>query len=743
MSRELIRERPAARTPGKLGAARPPDERREPTTTAVDPPRSQHGRPLTGSERAFFEPRLGHDLGAVRIHADPAAREFSRGLAARAVTIGSDIFCRDGMPALDDEPERELLGHELAHVAQHRAHRATAPVPVDPADSAAERDAAHAAGILARGGAVGVLPAVATPVAHRSTDVELGFKSEPAPAHGPRPEIVDSAVAAMSTVDKFLEAIRRAEFGHALGDRLDELKDPKSLALMTLFVGATIVMQGTPIGWLIDVAGTAWGIYSLGMDGVAVVKHLMAFCDKAANATSVADLDEAGEHLATACATVAVDLVVAFLLRKLTKPGATESPVAGEAPTPPPERVVISHESILGREPGAPELVPTRGVPPQPGPGRPAGPPGPVPDVPRHGPAGPALPEELGEIEQIGDSVSPLTATAQPALATIGAAAEGGGGSVVPPVPGRTKTTATAMAGEDGEGGGPEPPAPGSRTPGERPGDHPAPAETSEPTPTRAPASIGAPAPAGQAAPGLQAAPVAGTPRSYKFVPGFGEREAQVPPPAGWEFTDHVKVEPDHRSVTVTTFVTAPGGQKGSMTRGYAVVAGQGTLLMPSVNLQSIPKDARMLPTDPKMVPGEGTPLEAYMTTRQMKIMAGVVGEGWSLDRLHTVFMSPITNARTILEFARLTNPKPPMPPMPPEEAILQTHSVQYAKNSIVQSGRRIVSVTVSGGATKPASSLLVDDATLRKYGIGPNDEVLTDFTITITVEPAPGSAEP
>jgi hypothetical protein len=64
---------------------------------------------MSAADRAYFEPRLGHDIGAVRIHADAGARAFSRGLGARALTVGTDIFCRDGMPTADDASGRELL----------------------------------------------------------------------------------------------------------------------------------------------------------------------------------------------------------------------------------------------------------------------------------------------------------------------------------------------------------------------------------------------------------------------------------------------------------------------------------------------------------------------------------------------------------------------------------------------------------------------------------------------------------
>jgi hypothetical protein len=49
------------------------------------------GRPLSISERTFFEPRMGYDFGAVRIHTDVGAQRSARRLNARAYTVGSDI----------------------------------------------------------------------------------------------------------------------------------------------------------------------------------------------------------------------------------------------------------------------------------------------------------------------------------------------------------------------------------------------------------------------------------------------------------------------------------------------------------------------------------------------------------------------------------------------------------------------------------------------------------------------------
>lgn len=75
------------------------------------------GRPLDLGTRRHFEPRFGADLGAVRIHDDPGTHRFARGIGARAFAIGSDIGFAEGRHSPATAAGRELLAHELAHVA--------------------------------------------------------------------------------------------------------------------------------------------------------------------------------------------------------------------------------------------------------------------------------------------------------------------------------------------------------------------------------------------------------------------------------------------------------------------------------------------------------------------------------------------------------------------------------------------------------------------------------------------------
>jgi hypothetical protein len=75
------------------------------------------GRPLDSDARAGMDVRFGHDFSRVRVHTDEAAARSAASLGTRAYAVGDHIaFARNefapGTPA-----GRELLAHELFHVA--------------------------------------------------------------------------------------------------------------------------------------------------------------------------------------------------------------------------------------------------------------------------------------------------------------------------------------------------------------------------------------------------------------------------------------------------------------------------------------------------------------------------------------------------------------------------------------------------------------------------------------------------
>jgi Domain of unknown function (DUF4157) len=87
----------------------------------------QGGRPPSAAERAFFEPRLGRDLGDVRLHTGPAADQAARAVGALAYTRGRDVVFRDGAYTPQTDAGQRLLAHELVHVMQQAGPAAVSP----------------------------------------------------------------------------------------------------------------------------------------------------------------------------------------------------------------------------------------------------------------------------------------------------------------------------------------------------------------------------------------------------------------------------------------------------------------------------------------------------------------------------------------------------------------------------------------------------------------------------------------
>ena len=81
------------------------------------------GRPLSGSERSFFEPRFGTDFSNVHIHNDKRAASVARSVNARAFTVGHNVVFGAGENSLNTLAGRKLLAHELMHVVQQSRNK--------------------------------------------------------------------------------------------------------------------------------------------------------------------------------------------------------------------------------------------------------------------------------------------------------------------------------------------------------------------------------------------------------------------------------------------------------------------------------------------------------------------------------------------------------------------------------------------------------------------------------------------
>jgi hypothetical protein len=94
------------------------------------------GHPLDVETRAFFEPRLGRDLGSVSVHSDSRAAESASHVRARAYTVGHDVVFGLGQYAPTSVNGKKLLAHELTHILQ----QGSTPQPMRQAPAAPEQE---------------------------------------------------------------------------------------------------------------------------------------------------------------------------------------------------------------------------------------------------------------------------------------------------------------------------------------------------------------------------------------------------------------------------------------------------------------------------------------------------------------------------------------------------------------------------------------------------------------------------
>lgn len=77
------------------------------------------GSPLDPATRGRMETAFGGaDFGAVRVHTGATATELNERVQAKAFTLGSDIYLRDGSVDAASSSGQELLAHELTHTIQ-------------------------------------------------------------------------------------------------------------------------------------------------------------------------------------------------------------------------------------------------------------------------------------------------------------------------------------------------------------------------------------------------------------------------------------------------------------------------------------------------------------------------------------------------------------------------------------------------------------------------------------------------
>jgi hypothetical protein len=85
------------------------------------------GAALSTSFRKEMEPKLGLDLGGVRIHTGQTATSAAASFGAEAFTVGRNIFFNDQEYRPDTTEGKKLLAHELVHVVQQTGAVANNP----------------------------------------------------------------------------------------------------------------------------------------------------------------------------------------------------------------------------------------------------------------------------------------------------------------------------------------------------------------------------------------------------------------------------------------------------------------------------------------------------------------------------------------------------------------------------------------------------------------------------------------
>ena len=91
--------------------------------TAAPPGASAAGVGLTPAERERFEPLLGLDLSAVRVHADPPAASLAAAQRSHAFAYGNHVVLGSRAQHAPADVRAHVLAHELVHVGQQAGPR--------------------------------------------------------------------------------------------------------------------------------------------------------------------------------------------------------------------------------------------------------------------------------------------------------------------------------------------------------------------------------------------------------------------------------------------------------------------------------------------------------------------------------------------------------------------------------------------------------------------------------------------
>ncbi len=159
----------------RLAAARGTQRRVAPSV--VHEVLSSGGRALDAGTRAFFEPRLGADLGAVRVHDSALAARSAQAVDAEAYAVGPHVVFDAGRLAPSHPEGFQLLAHELVHVVQSGTRVPQGDIRIGEPGAPEEQSATHAAARLSAALPAGLDGGAAEPALRRQPPDE----NKPAP----------------------------------------------------------------------------------------------------------------------------------------------------------------------------------------------------------------------------------------------------------------------------------------------------------------------------------------------------------------------------------------------------------------------------------------------------------------------------------------------------------------------------------------------------------------------------------
>ena len=76
------------------------------------------GSPLAPDVQSTMGSAFGADFSRIRVHTGAQSKDLNNRIQAKAFTVGSDVYFRDGAPDTGSSSGQELLAHELTHTIQ-------------------------------------------------------------------------------------------------------------------------------------------------------------------------------------------------------------------------------------------------------------------------------------------------------------------------------------------------------------------------------------------------------------------------------------------------------------------------------------------------------------------------------------------------------------------------------------------------------------------------------------------------